>query len=93
MVQTNEYFDGKVKSLTINSKEGKKTIGVMEPGSYEFGTNTKEIMHVISGTLAVKLPNSNNWQEFKAGLKFEVAANSKFNLKTSEDSAYLCEYK
>jgi uncharacterized protein YaiE (UPF0345 family) len=55
MVQVNEYFNGKVKSLTVNAKEGKKTIGVMEAGDYEFGTNSKEIMHVVSGNLTVKL--------------------------------------
>jgi len=92
MVQVNEYFDGKVKSLTVNSKAGKKTVGVMEPGDYEFGTGSKEIMQVVSGNLTVKLPGKSNWQDFKAGSKFEVPANSKFNLKIAEDSAYLCEY-
>jgi purine/pyrimidine-nucleoside phosphorylase len=93
MVQVNEYFDGKVKSLTVNSKEGRKTVGVMDPGDYEFGTAAKEIMHVISGELIVKLPGSNDWKAFKAGSKFEVPGNSKFNLKVDEDTAYLCEYK
>lgn len=92
MVQMNEYFGGKVKSLTVNSKEGKKTVGVMDIGDYEFGTNSKEIMHVISGALTVKLSGSNDWKVFKANSKFEVPANSKFQLKVAEDTAYLCEY-
>jgi uncharacterized protein YaiE (UPF0345 family) len=93
MVQVNEYFDGKVKSLTVNSKEGKKTIGVMAPGEYEFGTGTKEIMHVITGTLTVKLPGVDAWKDFTAGTKFVVPEKSKFQLKVKEDTAYLCEYK
>ncbi len=79
-------------SLVVNSKEGKKTVGVMAPGEYEFGTAGKEIMHVVSGALTVRLPGEAGWQEFKAGSKFEVPANSKFQLKVLEDSAYLCEY-
>jgi len=92
MIQSNEYFDGNVKSLNVNAKEGKKTVGVMAPGEYEFGTNKKEIMHILSGILTVKLPNSNTWNSFGAGSKFEVPSNSKFQLKVSEDTAYLCEY-
>jgi uncharacterized protein YaiE (UPF0345 family) len=93
MVKVNEYFEGKVKSLTVNSLEGKKTVGVMESGEYEFGTAAKEIMHIISGALNVKLPGSVDWKIFKAGSKFEVPANSKFLLRVAEDTAYLCEYK
>ncbi len=93
MIQANEYFNGNVKSLVVNAKEGKKTVGVMAPGEYEFGTAGKEIMHVVSGTLVVKLPGKADWQEFKAGSKFEVPPNAKFQLKVAEDTAYLCEYK
>jgi len=93
MVQTNEYFDGKVKSLAINLTEGKQTIGVIEPGEYEFGTGTKEIMHVISGSLEALLPGATKWELFTAGKHFEVASGVKFKVKTSQDAAYLCEYK
>lgn len=92
MVQVNEYFNGKVKSLTVNSKAGKQTIGVMEPGEYEFGTGSKEVMHVISGALTVMLPEGQHWQVFEAGSVFQVPANSKFQLKVAVDTAYLCEY-
>jgi uncharacterized protein YaiE (UPF0345 family) len=92
MVQVNEYFDGKVKSLTVTIPGGKKTVGVMEPGDYEFSTGTKEVMRVIAGSLTVKLPGKSEWLNFPAGSKFEVPAGSKFQLKVSEDTAYLCEY-
>ena len=92
MVQVNEYFAGKVKSLLVNIPGGKLTVGMMEAGDYEFGTGNKEIMHVIVGSLTVKLPGSKEWQVFPSGAKFEVAANSKFQLKADSDTAYLCEY-
>ncbi|MNH41700.1 hypothetical protein D3C77_791540 [compost metagenome] len=50
-------------------------------------------MHVVSGALTVKLPGSDNWETFNAGDKFNVAADSKFQLKVAVDTAYLCEYR
>ncbi len=93
MLKVNEYFDGKVKSVGFTTAEGPATIGVMAAGEYEFGTSQLEIMHVISGSLTVKLPNQTEWETFATGSQFKVAANSKFQLKVSTDTAYLCEYK
>lgn len=92
MFKTNEYFDGKVKSIAFDSNEGKATIGVMAPGEYEFGTGTQETMRVISGSLTIKLPGSSEWKEFKAGTSFIVGANLKFGVKVAVESAYLCLY-
>jgi uncharacterized protein YaiE (UPF0345 family) len=93
MFKVNEYFDGTVKSIAFKQAEGQATIGVMAAGEYEFGTAQKEIMHVISGSLSVKLPGSNDWETFASGTQFNVPANSKFQLKVAEDTAYLCEYR
>ena len=93
MFQVNEYFNGTVKSIAFNMPEGPATVGVMAPGEYEFGTNQREIMHVVSGCLVVRLPNSNQWESFEAGTQFTVPANSKFQLKVATDTAYLCEYR
>src|SRR5690606_2200647 len=73
--------------------EGAATVGVMAPGEYEFGTGSLEIMHVITGQLTVKLPGSDHWEDFGAGTRFTVPANSRFNLKVEQDTAYLCEYR
>ena len=56
MIDVNEYFNGTVKSLGYNSAEDKSTIGVIEPGEYEFGTSSHETMVVIEGELIVFLP-------------------------------------
>lgn len=93
MFKTNEYFDGKVKSIAFEMEEGPATIGVMAPGEYEFGTNRLEVMHVVAGSLTVKLPGSENWETFATGTRFTVPANSKFQLKVGIETAYLCEYR
>lgn len=92
MFKTNEYFDGKVKSIAFQGEQLPATVGVMAPGEYEFGTNQREVMTVISGSLTVKLPAAGAWQTFAAGASFEVAANQKFQLQVEQDTAYLCTY-
>lgn len=93
MFKVNEYFDGTVKSIAFGMSEGPATIGVMAAGEYEFGTSQLEVMHVIAGALTVKLPGSEQWETFAAGAQFTVPANSKFQLKVAQDTAYLCEYR
>lgn len=93
MFKVNEYFDGTVKSIAFDMSEGPATIGVMAAGDYDFSTAKLEVMHVISGKLDVKLPGSQEWETFVTGAKFTVPANSKFQLKVTEDTAYLCEYR
>lgn len=93
MFKTNEYFDGKVKSLSFSTPEGPATIGVMAAGEYEFGTSSVELMTVISGTMMVQLPNSQTWNDFGPNTTFKVEANKKFRLKISSDTAYLCLYR
>ncbi|MCK9556960.1 MAG: pyrimidine/purine nucleoside phosphorylase [Candidatus Cloacimonetes bacterium] len=93
MLKTNEYFEGKVKSIALNNSLGNSTIGVMDIGEYEFGTSTIEYMTVISGTLIVKLPGASNWKEYTPNETFIVAANQKFQLKVKDQTAYLCRYE
>jgi uncharacterized protein YaiE (UPF0345 family) len=93
MFNVNEYFGGTVKSIAFGMAEGPATIGVMAAGEYEFGTNQLEIMHVVTGALTVKLPDSESWETFTSGSKFTIAANSTFQLKVAADTAYLCEYR
>ncbi|MDB5114889.1 MAG: hypothetical protein JWQ79_381 [Mucilaginibacter sp.] len=93
MINVNEYFDGKVKSLAYTAAEGRSTIGVIESGEYEFGTSSHEIMTVIEGELIALLPGTDNWKSFTNGESFEVPANSSFKVKASEQTAYLCNYR
>ncbi|MFI5987483.1 pyrimidine/purine nucleoside phosphorylase [Streptomyces sp. NPDC051555] len=93
MFKVNEYFDGTVKSIAFQGGEGPATIGVMAPGAYEFGTAKREIMHVVSGALMVKLPGSDAWKTFGSGSHFDVPADSTFHLQVESVTAYLCEYR
>ena len=60
MFKTNEYFDGKVKSIAFQGKEKPATIGVMAAGDYVFNTAEKERMSVITGELIIKLKADGN---------------------------------
>ncbi len=93
MIQVNEYFDGKVKSIGLENEEGKSTIGVMEAGAYEFGTSTVEYMTVTSGTMNVLLPGKTEWKSFGKGETFIVDKDKKFNVKMDAQVAYICFYK
>jgi len=92
MFKTNEYFDGKVKSIAFADKGGDATIGVMAAGEYVFGTSTKEVMTVVSGKLTVKLPGCKDWCEFGTFESFTVEANKKFQVKVESDTTYICRY-
>lgn len=93
MFNVNEYFDGKVKSIALNTVEGKTTSGVMAAGEYEFGTSSVEVMTVLAGVMEVKLPGESQWREFRKFESFVVQANVKFNVRVSQDTPYLCLYK
>lgn len=93
MFKTNQYFDGKVVSIGLESAEGTATLGVMVAGEYEFGTRTIEVMTVISGQLIIQQPGETEWKTYKKFESFVVAKNVKFKLKCSEDTPYLCLYK
>lgn len=92
MFKTNSYFDDQVVSIAFQSASLPATVGVMAKGDYRFGTEAKEIMTVVSGSMKVLLPGQSEWQSVAQGDSFEVPANSHFELKVPEDSAYLCLY-
>ena len=55
--EANIYFDGKVTSRVVNFADGsKKTLGIMMPGDYEFGTDDNELMEIQAGEMDVLLP-------------------------------------
>ena len=92
MLTVNEYFNGTVKSISFTASAGPASVGVMTAGEYTFSTASAEVMHTISGSAAVKLSDSSDWQTVAAGEQFSVGANSSFLIKLSGDTAYLCEY-
>lgn len=93
MFDTNEYFDGKVKSIAFASQEGNATIGVMAPGEYEFATSSIEVMTIVSGKLMAMLPDENEWKVYKKFESFVVPKDTTFKVKVDSDVSYLCLYK
>ncbi|MEZ6090087.1 MAG: pyrimidine/purine nucleoside phosphorylase [Pirellulaceae bacterium] len=91
-MQVNEYFDGKVKSIGFENKEGRATVGVMAVGDYEFGTSEHEWIKVISGELTVQLPDDGVFRNFPAGTEFRIGPNQKFQLQVTQPTAYICYY-
>lgn len=91
--EANIYFNGGVTSRTVLFDDGsKKTLGIMQPGEYEFGTADKELMEILSGELEVVLPGESDWKAVKGGESFEVAADSKFKLRIKTLTDYCCSF-
>ncbi len=92
--QANVYFGGQVTSRTVQFADGsKKTLGFMQAGDYEFGTEAPELMEILGGAMDVKLAGSDAWATYAEGESFKVEGNSKFSLKVPEGGAdYCCTY-
>ena len=89
----NIYFNGNVISRNITFQDGsKKTLGVMLPGEYEFSTQSKELMEIISGELDIKLLDSPEWKIIRGGMNFDVPKNSSFKVKVKKLVNYTCSY-
>jgi uncharacterized protein YaiE (UPF0345 family) len=92
--KANIYYDGKVTSRTVEFADGSiKTLGIMLPGEYTFGTEAAEIMEMLAGEVEVLLPNETEWKTIPAGESFDVPANSKFGIKVRTPADYCCSYK
>ncbi len=91
--KANLYFDGKVASHTVLFADGtKKTLGIVQPGQYEFETADKERMEILCGCMKVMLPGYEDWDTYLAGYDFEVPANTKFIIYAAEVTEYCCSY-
>lgn len=92
MLQVNEYFEGKVKSIALNNQEGRFTVGVLDIGEYTFSTSQAEEMTVVTGSMQVLLDGDPAYRTFHQGQSFNVPAASEFQVKIEVQTAYLCRY-
>ncbi len=91
--KANIYFDGQVVSRTIKFPDGSmKTLGVMLPGEYEFSTQEKENMDILSGKLDVLLPGQSDWMRIEEGEIFDIPAECTFKVKIHKITDYCCSY-
>ena len=66
--KANVYFGGQVSSRTVQFADGsKKTLGFMQAGAYEFGTEAPERMEILGGAMDVKLAGSDEWHTYAEG--------------------------
>jgi hypothetical protein len=88
--KANVYFEGKVVSHSVHLADGsKKTLGLIYPGTYHFGTGAPERMEIIAGTCSVTLDGGGEASEFSEGGYFDVPGNSGFTISIASG---ICEY-
>jgi len=93
VAKANVYFDGKVVSHTIFLPDNsRKTLGLIYPGKFHFGTDAAERMEIIAGECQVKLDggaSSASPTAYGPGQHFEVPAKSGFDIEVKNG---ICEY-
>jgi purine/pyrimidine-nucleoside phosphorylase len=90
LTKANIYHDGKVISHAIVFPDGsRKTLGLMFPGVYTFGTGQAERMQLVAGSCRVRLDGKTDWSAYDRGDSFEVPGNSSFDIEIAEG---ICEY-
>ncbi len=88
--KANVYFDGRVVSHAIRLADGtRKTLGLIYPGSYHFGTGAPERMEITAGSCRVTPDGQAATSAYAAGQRFDVPGRSGF---TIEVAAGICEY-
>lgn len=91
--RANIFFNGGVTSRTVVFPDGsRKTLGIMQPGEYEFNTSEKEVMEIMAGDLDVQLPGSTEWRTIRPGQSFDVPAKARFCLKVRSLTDYCCSF-
>lgn len=95
LTKANVYFDGKVVSHTLRFKDGsKKTLGLIYPGSYHFGTQAAELMEIVAGTCRVRVDGQAEFTSYHAGTAFRVPANSGFDIAVDAGiTEYICSFE
>lgn len=90
----NVYFDGKVVSHKITLQSGEsKTLGVIQPGEYKFGTEAAEIMEMVDGGCSYVLDGTTESVDVPAGKSFNIKANSGFTVTVKDVPChYVCSY-
>ena len=90
LTKANVYFDGKVVSHSLLFPDGsKKTLGLIYPGQFHFGTDKAERMEIVAGACSVKLDGQSAVAGYAAGQVFDVPAKSGFDIEVKSG---LCEY-
>ncbi|MCW1884794.1 pyrimidine/purine nucleoside phosphorylase [Luteolibacter flavescens] len=92
--KANVYFDGKVISHSLILADGrKKSLGVIFPGEFHFGTAAPEVMEITAGSCEVVLDGTTETLAVSAGSSFDVPGDSGFTIRvTGEHCEYICSF-
>ena len=92
--KANVYFDGSVVSHTVHFADGtKKTLGLIYPGKFHFGTAAPERMEIIAGSCEVILDGTTDVLIIEAGSAFDVPGNSGFTITVKDAPCeYICSF-
>lgn len=89
----NVYFDGNVSSRTVEFSDGTtRTLGLMLPGEYTFGTDKPELMEITAGKVSYCLAGESTWHDVAAGESFNVPGQSSFQIRVAEVTDYICSF-
>src|SRR5213076_595400 len=90
VTKANVYFDGKVVSHSLHFADGsKKTLGLIYPGKFHFGTDKAERMEIVAGQCSVKVDGESNTNTYATGQVFELPGKSGFDIEVKTG---MCEY-
>ncbi len=94
VTKANVYFDGKCVSHSIVLADGtKKSVGVILPAKLTFNTGAAEIMETVAGACRVLLKGETEWKSYGEGQRFDVPANSSFEIEVSGEAYhYICHF-
>jgi hypothetical protein len=94
VAKANIYFEGRVASHTILLPGGaKKTLGLIYPGQFHFGTGQAERMEIVDGQCTVKMDGHDAAATYSAGGVFEVPAKSGFDIGVQTGICqYICSF-
>jgi len=88
------FFDGKVVSHALTFEDGsRKSLGLIYPGDFHFGTDLPEKMEIVAGRCKVQLDGSSEWTTYEAGTFFTVPGKSGFSIQVAEGiTEYICSF-
>jgi hypothetical protein len=92
--KANVYFDGRVVSHGITLPDGaKKTLGLIYPGEFHFGTQAPERMEIVAGSCEVRLDGTTTWTAYDSGSQFDVPGDSGFTIRVRRGmTEYVCSF-
>ena len=93
VTKANVFHEGKCVSHSLICADGRKaSVGVILPSTLSFNTGAPEVMECVAGSCEYRLDGSGGWSASKAGDRFSVPANSKFEVRVTEAYHYICHF-